>query len=295
MVAAAVVGSAVVGGVASSAAGKKQAAAADRASAAQSDSAQAGINEQARQFDEIRSLLNPYVQAGTGSFNAQQYLAANPDVASDPYYSQHPDEHFQNLGRYESRPGATVGSLSAQQSLIGLNGGGAQQAAINGIQNSVGFQSLLSQGENSIRQNAAATGGLRGGNIQGALAQFSPALLAQQIQQQYSNLSGLTSMSQNAAAGVGNAGMQTGNNISNLYQQQGAAQAGAAIAGGRADAQAIGGYAQGLGTIAGGFGSNFAGFGGFGGSASTGISPTSPTFGAGTTGFGSQFSNPAVF
>lgn len=295
MVAAAVVGSAVVGSVASSAAGKKQAKAAESASQAQTASAQAGIDEQARQFDQVRSLLNPYVQAGTGNFDSQAYLNANPDIAADPYYSQNPQEHFQTIGRFEGRNGANTGSLFAQQSLLGLNGNDSQQRAIDGIKGSAGFQSLLSQGENSIRQNASATGGLRGGNIQGALAQFSPALLAQTIQQQYSNLGGLTSMSQNAAAGVGNAGMQTGNNISNLYQQQGAAQAGAAIAGGRADAQAIGGISQGLGTIAGGFGSNFAGFGGFGGSATTGITASSPTFGAGTTGFGSQFSNPMVF
>lgn len=31
------------------------------------------------------------------------YLAANPDVAADPYFSLHPDEHWQKFGQYESR------------------------------------------------------------------------------------------------------------------------------------------------------------------------------------------------
>jgi hypothetical protein len=62
-------------------------------------------------------------------------------------------------------------------------------------------------------QTPRATGGLRGGNVQAALGQFQPQLLAQLIDQQYSRLGGLTSIGQNAAAGVGNAGMSTGNSI----------------------------------------------------------------------------------
>jgi len=93
---------------------------------------------------------------------------------------------------------------------------------------------MLQAGTNSILQNASATGGLRGGNTQAALASFSPNLLAQTIQQQYQNLGGLTSVGQNAAAMTGNAGMQTGQGIANLLQQQGAAIAGGDLAQGRA-------------------------------------------------------------
>ncbi len=135
---------------------------------------------------------------------------------------------------------AGTGALGAQQNLLGLNGNDAQQAAINGIQASPQFAALQQQGNNAILANASATGGLRGGNVQGALAQFSPALLSQLIQQQYSNLGGLTSLGQNSAAGVGNAGMQTGSNISNLLQQQGAATAGGQIAAGSIPSQTFG-------------------------------------------------------
>lgn len=110
--------------------------------------------------------------------------------------------------------------------LAGVNGVGRQQSAISALQSSPAFTSLLQQGENSILQNSSATGGLRGGNAQAALAQFSPELLAQTINDQYGRLGGLTSLGQNAAAGVGNAGLQTGSQISSLLQQQGAATAG---------------------------------------------------------------------
>lgn len=144
-------------------------------------------------------------------------------------------------------------SLSAQMGLIGLNGRAEQQQAIDSLQQSAGFQSLLQQGENSILQNASATGGLRGGNTQAAIAQFSPQLLNQQIQQQYSNLGGITSLGQNAASGVGNAGMSTANNISNLLQQQGAAQAGAALSSAQATNQLVNTGVGAIGTVLGGF------------------------------------------
>lgn len=121
-------------------------------------------------------------------------------------------------------------ALGGQADLLGLNGATAQGSAIDAIQGSPQFSSLLAAGENSILQNASATGGLRGGNTQRALMEFSPTLLSQLIEQQYSRLGGLTSIGQNSAAQTGNAGMQTGVNIANLLGQQGAAQAGGILA-----------------------------------------------------------------
>lgn len=158
---------------------------------------------------------------------------------------------------------AGVGALGQQQALIGLSGAEAQQKALADIQSSPAFAAMQQQGENAILQNASATGGLRGGNVQGALAQFRPQILNALVDQQYQRLGGLTSIGQNAAAGVGNAGMATGQGISALLQQQGAAQAGAALAGGRAAQGIVGGIQSGLGSYIGGGGS-FGGNGGLG-------------------------------
>lgn len=146
---------------------------------------------------------------------------------------------------------AGLDGLTGQQNLLGINGTAAQQAAINNINNSSEMQTYLQQGENAILQNASATGGLRGGNTQAALAQFRPQLLNQLINQRYQNLAGMTSLGQNAAAGTGNAGMQTASNISNLYQQTGAAQAGAALAQGQANANMWNGVNSAIGQVAG--------------------------------------------
>lgn len=185
--------------------------AANTAAGAQTEAARMGIEEQRRQFDAVRQLLSPYVNAGTGA-------------------------------------------LGAQQNLIGLGGANAQKQAIEALQQSPEYQALSQSGQNAILANASATGGLRGGNVQAALGQFQPQLLSSLINNQYSRLGGLTSIGQNAAAGVGNAGMQTGTNIANLYGQQGAAQAGGALAAGRAQAGLFGQLGELAGLYSGGFG-----------------------------------------
>lgn len=197
----AVGGATLVGGVLS---GRSQRRAAQGAADAQSAAAMAGIDEQRRQFDAIRGLLQPFVSAG-------------------------------NL------------ALGGQLDLLGLNGADAQKAALAGLESSPEFTAALKQGEDAILSNASATGGLRGGNTQGALAQFRPALLANTINSRFQRLGGLVSMGQNAAAGVGNAGMATGQGVSALLQQGGAAQAGAILAGGRAQADTINSIFQGGG------------------------------------------------
>ena len=131
---------------------------------------------------------------------------------------------------------AGTGALQGQQALIGLGGPTAQQQAIAALQQSPEFQALTKQGEDAILANASATGGLRGGNVQSALGQFRPQVLAQLINQQYSRLGGLTSLGQNSAAGVGDAARQTGTGAANLQQQAGAAQAGGALSQGRTNA-----------------------------------------------------------
>lgn len=134
--------------------------------------------------------------------------------------------------------------LSGQQALLGLAGPEAEQAAIQRLQAGETFKALTQQGENAMLQRASATGGLRGGNIQAALAQFRPQLLAGLIEQQYGRLGGLATAGQNAAAGMGTGALNTGTNIANLLGQQGRAQAGGIM-----------GQSQAFGSVPGVFGS----------------------------------------
>ena len=178
--------------------GAKQAGrAAEQAGQTQAAAAQAGIDEQRRQFDSLVQLMSPYVQAGTGA-------------------------------------------MQQQQALIGLQGPEAQQQAVSGFEQSPLFQSMQQQGENAILQNASATGGLRGGNVQAALSQFRPQLLNQLIEQQYGRLGGLATMGQASAAGQASGGMQSASNVGNLLANQAQATAGGQLARGGTQRQVFG-------------------------------------------------------
>ena len=130
-------------------------------------------------------------------------------------------------------------AMSQMRALNGLDGPEAQAAAMRSISESPEMAAMAQQGENALLQQGSATGGLRGGNIQGALAQFRPQMLSSLINQQYGRLGGLAQMGQASAAGVGSAGMQTGANIADLLGQQGAAIAGGQIAAGNAAQQPL--------------------------------------------------------
>lgn len=129
---------------------------------------------------------------------------------------------------------AGTGAVGAQEALLGLAGPEEQRKAIEAIQASPQFEALTRTGEESILQSAAATGGVRGGNVQAALAQFRPQILSQLIEQQYGRLQGVAGLGQASAAGQAAAAQTTGTNIANLLATQGQARAGQAIAQGQA-------------------------------------------------------------
>jgi hypothetical protein len=104
-------------------------------------------------------------------------------------------------------------AFTAQGALTGLQGPEAEQAAIDAIQAGPEFGALVETGEEAILQNAAATGGLRGGNVQRSLAQFRPQILSSLINQRFSRLGGQAQLGQASAAGVGSAALQTGRDV----------------------------------------------------------------------------------
>ena len=152
-------------------------------------------------------------------------------------------------------------ALEQQQAFLGLRGPEAERAAIERISGGERFQELTRQGEEALLQRASATGGLRGGNIQGALAQFRPQVLNSLIEEQYGRLGGMTTLGQRSAAGVGAAGMETGVNVANLLSQQGAARAGGELGEAKAYGQLFNLPAQMLGFQYGAGGKAGMGFG----------------------------------
>ncbi len=156
---------------------------------------------------------------------------------------------------------AGLPALEQQQAFLGLRGPEEERAAIERISGGERFQEITRQGEEAILSRASATGGLRGGNVQQALAQFRPQVLNQLIEEQYGRLGGMTQLGQRSAAGVGAAGMETGTNIANLLSQQGSALAGGELGQAKAYGQVLNMPAQFLGMQIGAGGKAGMGFG----------------------------------
>lgn len=142
-------------------------------------------------------------------------------------------------------------ALARQLDLNGMNGPEAQQKAIEALQAGPEYGALIRQGEEGILQNAAATGGLRGGNVQASLAKFRPEVLSSLINQQYQRLGGLTQMGQASAGNQAAGGQAFANNASQLFGQRGDAIANAAMARGQANANMWGNIAGSVGFAAG--------------------------------------------
>lgn len=177
----------------------------------------------AQAFADLMGLGGSSGTTTTGENDWGAYLQRNPDVLQDynanvdkaqfPTAEAYAQWHQGQYGAAEGRANGvtTTGpAISAQD---------AQANAIAGLEKSPLFTSLVRNGEEAILANASATGGMRGGNNIGDLAEFRGDTLAKVIQQQLAGYQGAIS------TGMGAQGALTGANLSVTGAQNGAQQA----------------------------------------------------------------------
>ncbi len=99
------------------------------------------------------------------------------------------------------------------------------------------YESLYRNGEEALLQNAAATGGLRGGNTQRGLADFGADTLSTVYQQILGNLGGVAGMGLGATGSVAGFGANNADNVTSLVGSIGQARANNSLARGRINAQ----------------------------------------------------------
>jgi hypothetical protein len=256
----------VAGSVAQGVIGSRSA---KKAGQAQQAAANAQIEESRRQFDTIQGLLRPYVSAGNVALQAQLDLmgigggggtspaieafaiGGTPGTGPQAASLQTMMNGMMGIPNAQGTPGTaggtqyrvngqTFGTLEEAQAFAnanrtgGMSAADAQRAAIDRLANGENFRALQAQGEYGLMANAAATGGLRGGNTQAALAQFRPQMLQSLIDRQLANLGGVAANGQTAAGNVGIAATNTAGMVNQALGDQGAAAAGIAKAQGQA-------------------------------------------------------------
>jgi hypothetical protein len=163
-----------------------------------------GLSLASGQWDKIKSVGEHSTRA-TAAKLYQQIKANMPNATEDEVHREF-KKRAATLPEYSDAAQAAQGGLQpAQQTAqpeqpvspyAGLTGQEAQARAIEKIAQSPLLAELTRQGEEALLQNRAATGGLRGGNTQGALAQFRPAMLQAEIDKYYGRLAGLSGVGQ---------------------------------------------------------------------------------------------------
>lgn len=134
----------------------------------------------------------------TAQQGADQSIAAYQQAGQQA--GQTYDQGISGLTPY-MQPGRQANDLQAAYS--GALGPQAQAAAYANFQSSPGQQFLLEQGERALTRNAAATGGLGGGNVRQELVRYGQGLAAQDFQNEFGRLGDVATRGLSAGTTVG--------------------------------------------------------------------------------------------
>ena len=172
---------------------------------------QEGTYNQLAKLGEAERLMREAYGAGAEEFRRAENLAtgaigsANDSALAELVQGRQDiqggtDQAVRTLGQGQQffQPYVDAGSqaLGVQSALSGAQGQGAfDQAYVE----SPYIRFLQEQGDRSVTRNAAALGGLGGGNVQRELTRFGQGLAGQGIQQQIGNLQNLSSMGMQGA------------------------------------------------------------------------------------------------
>lgn len=121
--------------------------------------------------------------------------------------------------------------------LLGFNGAPAQQTGIDAIRASPWYQALFRNGQEAVLQNASATGGIRGGNTERGLADFSSDTLATSIDRYLQQAMGAIGVGSGATTSGSAAGQNTANQIAQILGNQGQVRAGGLLTRGGINSQ----------------------------------------------------------
>jgi hypothetical protein len=218
-VAAAIAGGTAAAGLAGAAI---SASGAKSAANTQADAANNAAQMQWQQFQQMQQNLQPYMQLGT---NTIPQLQAQMGKLGGMQFSFNPTEQqLEQTPGYQFTLQQGLKGVDNALSAKGLNLSGAQAKGIGQYTTGLADQTYQQQYQNALQQFMANYG------IQS---------------DQYNRLSGLVGLGQNAAAGVGNAGLQTASTAGNFLTSGANAQAAGMIGSANAINSGLGSVAQG--------------------------------------------------
>jgi hypothetical protein len=212
MVAAAVVGSAVVGGVSSAVAGSK-------AAKAQKKAAEMSAETERYMYDQTRADQAPYRQVGTGALYklADMYGVARP--IDSPSSIKTPAQWFNTGFGSISIPGGGFGGdqTNTQQMTKGYKG----------FRTSPGYQFRVDEAMKGIERSAAARGMRLSGATMDAVQRRVQGVAEGEFENYANRLSALAGVGQTATQATSQAGAQAASGMAQAYTNAGNARASA--------------------------------------------------------------------
>ena len=293
--AAGITAAASIGGAVLSSSAQKKAA--KKASSAAADNTAANNTLAREQYASNAARLDPYSANGLRASNAltdmllgssamtpataggaqgtQQYGPAIPVGGGQNF--NNPDYGFQPgqtgpssvVARWFNRqqagtPTPTVPGTGAP----GTPGTGAIPAGTSALspwdqfRNSTNYQWRLDQGNKGMNMAYAARGTLQSGAAQKGLLEYNQNFAANELGRYQDLLAGQQGMGLGAASALAGVGQNMVGQVTANNNSAAAAAANAALAKGQATSNMYGGIAQGIGQVAGAFGSSYPGLGG---------------------------------
>lgn len=266
----AIIGGAIAaaGGVASAVIGSS---AAGKAADASARSAELAAAEQRAAREKAYSTLQPYISAGlpaTQNINALLGLGGTAGTAAAPdyagYVNANPDlqaEFARVSGQFGGDPAAygqfhynTYGQGEGRQLPMtagtpGTDGTEAATKAFDTFRNSTGYDFRVKQGMDALNSGYAGAGTIKSGAAIKGAVDYGQGMASQEFGNYLNALGNQQAIGLQAGSSAAGVGMQAANSLGNIYQQNGANQANAALARG----SMLGNSLSGAANIAGSF------------------------------------------
>jgi len=173
------------------------------------------------------------ISTGVGAYSASQAAKAQQNAAQTAANTQMSifNQTSANLAPYNQMGQSAVSQLASLFGLGGSNGGAPNAAAAtSALTQFPGYQFGLQQGTQALDRSAASQGRLLSGGQLKAAQQYGQGYAMQNAWQPYVNqLNTSAGLGENAAAMVGNQGVQTGANVGASQLAAGQAQASGTI------------------------------------------------------------------
>lgn len=269
--AAALIGSAVIGAGASAIGASKNSKAIRKSQQAQTAANDQSIAIQRETYGQNKEILNPFVQRGNSAgdaYNALLGLGGSTPITAQPMQPQQAQRGYQGgfdggergmmgegtfsgmqYGQPQAQPEFAQTAQAPQQNVLAQ-----QRAAFDQFRDSTGFKFRMDEGTNALNSAYAGAGTLRSGAAANAFQKYGQDYASNEFGNYMGYLGNQQGIGLQAGSALAGVGQNFANNVTNLNSRQADNISNSAVARANNTNSMIGGIASSFGNALGAFG-----------------------------------------